>query len=112
MVAALLLLLAPFVQIDVLKQKFPQTVAGLPHLVGHDHPVLTFAVAHYVGDHGVDPLAMGLAQHLHAGPRQLVFLQNAAADSVVDVVADVGNAVSPAHAPALQRGRLLRPGVT
>lgn len=47
----------------------------------------------------------------HAGPGQLVLLQNAAADGVVNVVTDVGDAVGPAHAPALQRGRVLRAGV-
>ena len=64
-----------------------------------------------VVDERVDPPRAGRAEQLDLRARQLGRVEHAGADGVVDVVVDVGDAVDQAHDLALERVRLVRPGV-
>ena len=64
-----------------------------------------------VVDEPVDPLRAGRAEQLDLLAGQLLLGEDPVADRVVDVVVDVGDAVDDPDDPALERLRLLRPGV-
>ena len=101
----------PVARVDALEHERAQLQQRVPLVRLHGDLVAVHRLADDAFDHGVDALAMRVAQHADGMHRQILALEHARADGVVDVVVDVGDAVRQMHAAALQRLRAHLSGV-
>ena len=99
------------VEIDMLEHEITQLLHGFGAVGAHPHLRPAIAFAHDIAHHRIDAAAVRIAQHGEQTRRQLGKLQVAAADRIVDIMVEIGDAVAEAHYAALQRLRLLRPAV-
>ncbi len=102
---------APGILVHIFKQEGAHDVGGFLHFLAHGDVRPVRAVSDDVHDHGVDALTMGLSQHFDGVFGQLLLMQNARADGVIDVMVNVGNPVRLGHHHAFQAGGLEGAGV-
>ena len=98
--------------IDLAEQIAPQLHHGIMHSGIHADFLFPFTMPYHIGNHGINPVAMGGTQHPDCFCRQILRSDDSRTDGIINIMVHIGNAVRKMDNPSLRCSGMLLTGMT